>query len=325
MKDVGFVFIGRNEGPRLERGLRSALGYGSPVCYVDSASTDDSPEVARGFGDRVWVDVLPPDGPQSAARGRNRGFEILCEQAPEVRYVQFVDGDCALLPGWVEHARAYLEDHPDVGVVAGRLREEERDRNVYHRLADMEWDVPSGDVESTGGINMVRKEAFELAGRYDPTVAAGEELEMCTRVRAAGYRVVRLEHDMATHDIHMDSFAQWWRRCVRNGDGAALGVYRERGRDAARLKEVASMLAWGGALPAAALGLSVPTLGFSLSLLSGYGVLYRRVLAERLRRGERPEDARLYAAAVTLGKVANTAGVLRFTRRYLRGDLRPGG
>lgn len=317
MKDVGFVFIGKNEGPRLERGIRSAIGYDAPIVYVDSASTDDSVAAARSFGDRVRVEVLPPDGPQSAARGRNRGFEVLTSDFPDVRFVQFVDGDCALIPGWVEQARAFLDAHPDVGVVAGRLREEFREKNIYHRLADMEWDVPSGDVEATGGINMVRKEAFDAAGRYDPQVPAGEELEMCTRVRGAGFRIVRLPGDMAYHDIHMDSFAQWWRRSVRTGDGTAQGVYMQGGKDAERLKEMASMLVWGGALPAAALGLSLPTLGLSLSLLSGYGVLFYRVRGHRLAHGDRPDDASLYAGAVAVGKIANAAGVLRFARRWL--------
>ena len=50
---VGVVVIGRNEGERLIRGLRSALPQAQTVVYVDSGSTDGSQEAARGLGAQV--------------------------------------------------------------------------------------------------------------------------------------------------------------------------------------------------------------------------------------------------------------------------------
>ena len=92
---VGIVAIGRNEGARLEACLASVSGQVGAVVYVDSGSTDGSVEMARARG--VEVVALDMSKPFTAARARNAGAERLQEVAPDVRYVQFVDGDCAVV------------------------------------------------------------------------------------------------------------------------------------------------------------------------------------------------------------------------------------
>lgn len=90
--DIGLVVIGRNEGERLRICLDSVRGSARSVVYVDSGSTDGSVEMARGRG--VDVVALDMSTPFTAARARNAGFSRLIAVAPEIRYVQFVDGDC---------------------------------------------------------------------------------------------------------------------------------------------------------------------------------------------------------------------------------------
>src|SRR4051812_49502751 len=59
--DVGVVAIGRNEGERLGRCLRSVVGRVAAAVYVDSNSTDDSVGLARALGADVGrLDVSPP-------------------------------------------------------------------------------------------------------------------------------------------------------------------------------------------------------------------------------------------------------------------------
>src|SRR5688572_21080395 len=98
---VGIVVIGRNEGARLARSLASLAGSGCPVVYVDSDSSDNSREIAATSG----IEVLKLEKPLSAARARNAGFERLLEGQSQLRFVQFLDGDCTLQPGWIEAAR----------------------------------------------------------------------------------------------------------------------------------------------------------------------------------------------------------------------------
>src|SRR5512145_1311325 len=99
---VGIVVIGRNEGQRLALSLESARQPAVPGVYVDSASSGDSVSLARLVG--VEVLELDPARPLSAARARNEGAKRLLEAHPGMRYVQFLDADSVLAPGWIQRA-----------------------------------------------------------------------------------------------------------------------------------------------------------------------------------------------------------------------------
>jgi glycosyltransferase involved in cell wall biosynthesis len=219
LSDIGVIAIGRNEGERLRRCLESVIGQGLSVVYVDSNSTDQSAATARSMGAEVVE--LDLSLPFSAARARNAGFERLTQSDPNARYAQFVDGDCQVVPGWIERARAELDARPDVAVVCGRRRERDPQASVYNRLADLEWDTPIGDTQSCGGDAMMRVEAFAAARGFDPSVAAGEEPELCQRLRVSGWKILRIDAEMTLHDSAMLHFRQWWKRAVRSGYGAA--------------------------------------------------------------------------------------------------------
>ncbi len=218
----GVVAIGRNEGERLRRCLKS-LPRAATVVYVDSNSTDGSVQWAREHG----ADVIELDtsAPFTAARARNAGFRRLQNLVPNIPYVQFLDGDCELNRDWPEHALSFLESQKDVGITVGRLRERCPERSVYNWLCDREWEGPTGEISLCGGIAMMRANALEAQGGYREDLIAGEEPELCARLRAAGWRIWRLETDMTVHDAAMTSFGQWWRRTVRNGYAFAQGAH----------------------------------------------------------------------------------------------------
>ncbi|MCA9705198.1 MAG: glycosyltransferase [Myxococcales bacterium] len=313
---VGIVVIGRNEGEHLLRAFGSVGPQAGAAVYADSASTDDSVALVRErFPEVEVVEMSAAERPTSPSRGRNEGYAALRRRLPDVRYVQFLDGDCELHPDWLSTAAEYLQAHPEVGVVAGRLRERDRDRNAFHRLADMEWDQPAGEVNDMGGIMMVRASVWDEAGGQNPDIPAAEEREFCWRVIDAGHTVMRLADDMAVHDIDMSDLREWWTRSVRTGHAYAQGYWVHR--DRWHLRQVVSMLAYGAALPGAALGGAPLTLGLSLSLLSAYPRLWRKIEQGRRERGDSAEDARLYATANLAGKLAGAVGVAQFFTRTL--------
>src|SRR5262245_41329140 len=245
---VGFVAIGRNEGPRLRACLQSLAG--GPVVYVDSGSTDDSLELARAAG--ALTAELDLASPFTAARARNLGLARLRAVHPGLEFVQFVDGDCELRAGWVESGLAALREHPDAAVVCGRRRERFPEASVYNRLCDVEWDTPAGEAAACGGDALMRVAALSEVGGYDPTLIAGEEPELCLRLRRRGWRILRLPVEMTLHDAAMTRWTQWWRRALRDGHVTAellarYGPSREHGR----LRRAASALGWAVALPLA--------------------------------------------------------------------------
>lgn len=316
IEHVGLVVIGRNEGPRLTRCLASVAGGPAPVVYVDSASTDDSVERARAAG--VHVVPLDDSRPLSAARGRNAGFEHLATAHPSLRYVQFIDGDCEIQADWLEHAAAALDEHPEWAIVCGRLRERERHASIYNRLCDLEWDRPAGEIAACGGIFMIRIDAFRQVDGFNECIAAGEEPDLCWRLREAGWLIHRLPADMATHDANMHQFSQWWRRAVRSGHAYAEAAWRH-GRESDRfgVRESASIWFWSFGWPFVILLLSWPTGGWALLGFAAYPLHAMKIFRAQRTRGRSSSDAWLYAVFCVIGKWAQWTGQLKFLCRKL--------
>jgi GT2 family glycosyltransferase len=326
MKGVGVVAIGRNEGERLRRCLASVAGRGLAVAYVDSGSTDGSTDLARALG--VEVVELDMSRPFSAARARNAGFDRLRAIAPDLRYVMFLDGDCEMVEGWLPRAEAEMEARPDAAVVCGRLREKSPEHSIYNRLADIEWDTPVGEATACGGIALMRADRFAAVGGFDPTVAAGEEPELCQRLRGHGWTVWRIDADMAWHDLGMTRFREWWRRAHRGGYNGLDVRTRFPGKDRPFARELARARAWAFGWPIVAVvgttGAGV-ALGPRAGLLSGLALLalpglQAIRLAARMRgRVDGWGTALAYGGLNVAGQFANASGQIGYLRDRMLG------
>jgi GT2 family glycosyltransferase len=326
---VGVVVIGRNEGERLRRCLRSLLAQGAgPIVYVDSGSTDGSVEFSRSLG--VIVVNLDTSIPFTMARGRNAGFDELSHRYPTLRWVQFVDGDCEVDADWIARARDVLRGRPEVAAVCGRRRERHPEASIYNRLADMEWNAPIGEVDECGGDVLFRSPVFLEVGGFNPRMIAGEEPELCVRVRGAGYKILRIDAEMTLHDAAIMRFGQWWTRATRGGHSYAEGMAMHgKGFSRHNVRRTLSALAyglvlpgvWGGTLLFAAAGIGFgPARVFVLCLVpalflrAAFGA-YR----ERRRQGDAPRFAALYAGFCMLGKLPESIGILTYWQNRLRG------
>lgn len=263
---VAAVVIGRNEGARLIACLEALQGDVAQVIYVDSGSSDGSVEAAEQRGAQVIA--LDMSKPFTAARARNEGIKAV---AQDIEYIQFLDGDCALREGWIATATAYLEAHPKVAVVCGRRRERHPEASVYNRLIDAEWDTPVGEAKACGGDALMRSDALRRVGGYRDTLIAGEEPELCVRLRANGWQIWRLDVEMTWHDAALTTFSQFWQRSRRAGhafaEGAALhGAPPERHW----VTETRRALLWGAVIPVLILALALLVSPWVLLLLLGY-------------------------------------------------------
>ncbi|MGF1544718.1 MAG: glycosyltransferase [Parvularculaceae bacterium] len=307
------IVIGRNEGARLEACLDSLARDDLQLVYVDSGSADGSVAAARRRG--AAVIELDLATPFTAARARNAGFAALANRGA-LDFVQFVDGDCAVAPGWLAAAAAFLSERPDVAAVCGRRRERRPEASVYNLLCDVEWATPAGEARACGGDFMVRREAFEAVGGFDEGLIAGEEPELCFRLRAAGWRIHRLDAEMTVHDAAMSRFGQWWRRNVRAGYAYANGFALHGGTaERFRAREVARAVVFGGALPALAiLGALVSPAFLALFLI--YPLQAVRVF---MKRADLSRGRLAYAVACVAARAPEFVGVATFALARLRG------
>jgi GT2 family glycosyltransferase len=312
--NVGIIVIGRNEGDRLVQCLASVRAVTENVVYVDSGSTDDSVVAAKQFG--ASVVMLNLDQPFTAARARNEGFLTLETLRPDVQFVQFVDGDCILVRDWLDKALAFMAQREDVAVVCGRRRERYPTASIYNWLFDLEWNTPIGEAEACGGDALVRVIAFREVGGFYARLMAGEEPELCVRLRERGWKVFRLDAEMTWHDAAMSRFGQWWTRCVRTGYGfAEVSRLHRTSRFRIWTRAVPSALFWGGLLPAAIItGCLVHPLFLCVALLYPLEVCWIA-----LRRGATGPGAWAYAAFILVSKFAQTQGIARFYWFWSRG------
>ena len=322
---IAIVVIGRNEGLRLRVCLESLLVQ--IVVYVDSGSSDDSVELANSF-DAVVVE-LDMTRPFSAARARNEGFNRAMQKYPDTQFVQFVDGDCNIVDGWLEAAGKFMDENPTIAAVAGRLRERAPDLSVYNRLCDLEWDTPVGNVDACGGVAMVRACAFEQVGGFDESVVAGEEPELCVRLRLAGWKIHRLDAEMALHDAAMTRFGQWWKRAVRGGYGAMDVASRfEKSSGGMFSRQIRSARIWGIGWPITAILVTFAAMaiyGWQASIIAAICSLailpmqIVRVAVKSLQRCGDTRTAFAFSVFMMFEKWANLQGQYRYFR-----DLRAG-
>jgi len=306
---IGAVVIGRNEGARLRACLASLRGVVGNVVYVDSGSTDGSMATAQAADATVLS--LDPSRPFTAARARNEGLAQLKVTAPDTRYVQFIDGDCQVRDGWIKTACFYLDTHPGHAVACGRRRERHPEASLWNRLIDIEWAAAPGPTKACGGDAMMRISALSEVGGFNPDLIAGEEPELCVRLRAAGWYIERLDAEMTWHDAEMSRLSQWWQRARRAGHAGAEGMalhgrLPERHGRARTLRA----LLWGAGLPALT--------GFSLFLTPWGLVLLLAYPAQIARLAAKSKDV-THAAFTVLAKFPEAQGVADFLWARLMG------
>lgn len=265
---LSVVIVGRNEGERLIRCIRSVQAINFPkeameIIYVDSGSTDNSPARAKALGVRVLT--IQPERPVPTF-GRNAGWRAA--QAP---FILFLDGDTILQPDFVKAALSYFTD-AKIAAVWGHRRELYPNVSWYHRVLDLEWIYAAGASEFFGGDTLVRRHVLEEVEGYNTTqiTTGGEEPEMCQRVRSRGYTILHIDCPMTLHDLAITRWSQYWRRSIRTGYSFAevavlfhhtdLPLWREESRNnLLRFSALTSFIA-GGIIAALALKTGWPLL-----------------------------------------------------------------
>jgi len=312
---VGFVFIGRNEGDRLKACINSLQAYDAPQVYVDSGSTDDSVNYAQSQG--ITVIHLDTSIPFTAARARNAGWRALLETNPDIRYIQFLDGDCILDDAWIAEAKLYLDNNHDSAIACGQRKELKPNDSFYNELCDFEWNTPPGAASACGGDFMVRTTVLTEVNGFRDDFIAGEEPEMCFRIRGLGHLIYRLDKTMTWHDADIHTFYQWWKRSKRCGYAYALGAFTHglKTQERYKLRQTARSFFWGLGLPVTIIFCAVLLSPWFFLAFSIYGISYLK----NLRSSPKSSSNRiLYAFYTSIGKFSEASGVLAFAWNSIR-------
>jgi GT2 family glycosyltransferase len=315
LSKIGVVAIGRNEGERLERCLNSLQGL--PLVYVDSGSKDNSVAFARSVG--AHCVELDMSRPFTAARARNAGFRALLDLHPDLQWVMFVDGDCEVQPDWLADALEVGNSDAKIAVVCGRRRERYPASSIYNEMCDIEWNTPVGEALACGGDALYRIDVFQLAGGFDDSFIAGEEPELCFRIREKGYSIHRIAAEMTLHDAAMTRLGQWWKRTERSGHAYLLNYLKHGHKNAERFQyqQIRSILIWAGIYAAfvlATLLMRSPVPLFLLALLIASQAAKMTLALPRIKAQYGKPATFRYSVFVMLGKVPQALGIVRAYR-----------
>ena len=302
---ISVVAIGRNEGERLVRCLRSVLDADYPkdkleLIYVDTNSTDDSCANAEKLGAKVIkVNPLRP----TAATARNPGWH-----AAKHDLIQFLDGDTILNPSWLRAGVAALAD-PDIACVFGHRDELAAADTIYNFWAHHDWYVPPGLADSCAGDALFRRDVLETANGYDESLIAGEEPDLCYRIRSEQHKIIMsIDLPMTQHDMGMTRFSQYWRRCMRTGHAFAEVGGRHRGMKRWRMNRWRNLF-YGAGTPVA-VGCSI-ALWHAWPILAWVALVMLAILRNACRLRPRQAsfaDALCYSAHHYLAKTPTAIG-----------------
>jgi glycosyltransferase involved in cell wall biosynthesis len=195
MADPGVsVIIPVRNGERfLAEAIESALRQTLPpleVIVVDDGSTDATSEVARRYPVRL---ISQAHGGISAAR--NRG---IAESRGE--FLTFLDHDDIWADRKLERQIAPLVARPELAYTQCRLLaflEPGTERPArLHEECFTEGFVP------LAGCGVVRREAFERVGPFDPELAVGEDADWTLRAADAGLSMEVVDEPLTRYRIH---------------------------------------------------------------------------------------------------------------------------
>ncbi|HHE71027.1 MAG TPA: glycosyltransferase family 2 protein, partial [Chloroflexi bacterium] len=191
------------------------------IIVVDNASTDGTPEMLRSSAQDVRLLI----------NRENRGFAAANNQGLAIargQYILLLNSDTLVRPQALRRLVAYLETHPDTGLVGPRLLNEDgsiqpsrrrfptlpilflestwlegllpRKALALYYVEDRPDDMPQDVDWVTGAAMLVRRETIDEVGPLDEGFFMySEELDWCRRIRGAGWRIA---YEPAAEVVH---------------------------------------------------------------------------------------------------------------------------
>ncbi|MGD9409268.1 MAG: glycosyltransferase family 2 protein [Thiohalocapsa sp.] len=267
--DLSVIVVSFNTRDLLRDCLQTLYRYAGrlrlQVIVVDNASDDGSADmVAAEFPEILLIrsKVNLGFGPAN-----NRGFE-----AATGRYIVLLNSDAFVDADTLPRACARMDEEPDTGLAGGRLVGRDGEWQPSARLfpsllnefltisglsakhpasrffgrVDRTWadpDLPADVDWVPGAFTIIRTEALERVGVFDERFFLYyEEVDLCRRIQAAGYRI-RYWPDVRVVHIGGES-SRTLKRLTFSGSGNQLTLWRMRSQALYYRKHHGLMAAW---------------------------------------------------------------------------------
>ena len=162
------------------------------IVLVDSASTDETVEIARKYS----INILKLKQTTFLSAGAGRFIGMLYTHGDLIMYM---DGDMTMSPGWLDQAIPYLMSHTELAGITGKRHDVFIESGQIIAEADVFTEESAVEVKHFGGAALYRRAALEKVGGFNPYLISEEEPELCMRLRRAGYKLVRIPYPVCTN------------------------------------------------------------------------------------------------------------------------------
>jgi hypothetical protein len=284
---VGVAVAALHDDAHLARSIEAAdqalseaglVPAGRVVVAAEGSPAAEKVALARGW---TYRRILP-GSPRTRAAAREAARRAAGGSAALV-----IDGDVAVLPGFLRPALAVLAERDGIAGVGGRIDEAHWRRGaLVGGRRDVDASGHGGATRRLRDVVLWRREALDAVGGYDVWVPSHDEDELAGRLRMAGYALVALDANAGTrHGVARDTaddFVSRLRRGAMNGPGLVLRRARgtmafgeHLGRYAGRL----ALLAWvlvgfAAVLFGRGAGLGTIWMWMSTGLLAFFAILF---------------------------------------------------
>jgi len=208
MSAINIIIPAYNQAQYVGQAIQSVLDQTFPdfeLVVVDDGSTDDTPEVLAGFLDLRLRVIRQANSGLSAAR--NTGLRE--SSAP---LVTFLDADDLFLPNKLAVLGAFLESHPQVGLVSGGMQFVDKDGRLLGQKAAAPASLALselllGNPLPVGGV-LLRRVWLDRVGVFDESLRACEDWDLWLRMASAGCQLAWVEQAMVAYRIHPEQMTQ---------------------------------------------------------------------------------------------------------------------
>lgn len=193
MPSISVVIPLLNKGQHVERTIRSVLNQtldDFEIVVVEGGSTDNGPELVRGFKDRR-IRIIPQcDNRPGVSAARNIGVE-----EAQSEFVAFLDADDEWMPTHLETLNRLFENHPEAGLYCTAYKIANRNGSVkdarIREVPDPPWEglmprffrsVALADNPAWTSVVGIRKGVFQENGGFPEGVWYGEDTCLWGRI-----------------------------------------------------------------------------------------------------------------------------------------------